>query len=108
MLNEAGLLTGWLKLLLVGKLGWCVVLFSDYYSFVDFQLRAMEEGLTSNHTKFSGIYDFGVYAAGGTNSYSPLFPRYVWTQTLGELSVTVPVPPGTKSRDVVSRGGHVC
>eukprot|EP01084_Bolivina_argentea_P130459 230297_1 len=26
---------------------------------------------------------------------------YVWTQTLGELSLTVPVPPGTKSRDVV-------
>ncbi|KAG5182778.1 HSP20-like chaperone [Tribonema minus] len=26
---------------------------------------------------------------------------YVWTQTLSELSVTIPVPPGTKSRDVV-------
>jgi CS domain len=27
--------------------------------------------------------------------------RYEWAQTLGELSVTVPLPPGTKSRDIV-------
>jgi CS domain len=27
--------------------------------------------------------------------------KYEWAQTLGELSVTVPLPPGTKSRDIV-------
>lgn len=27
--------------------------------------------------------------------------NYEWTQTLQELSVVVPVPPGSKSRDVV-------
>jgi CS domain len=27
--------------------------------------------------------------------------HYAWTQTLGDLSVNIPVPPGTKSRDIV-------
>ncbi len=87
-----------------GKVGFVFtpLLCSDT-SFVNFQLRATEEGLTRNHTtQFSCVYTDLVYMLVIQIIPPPLFPRYIWTQTLGEVSVTVPVPPGTKSRDVVS------